>query len=762
MPSFTERNFTGGELDPALHARADLTKYQTGLRTLRNFIIQKQGGVTKRGGTLFIGEVKDSGATQRLIPFEFNKEQAYILEFGDRYMRVIRNDGYVLDDSTAVSIAGATQTGPITVEATGHTFADGDEIFISGVGGMTELNGKRYIVSGVAGDFFNLSGVDGGDYAAYTSGGTATAIFELATPYLESELPLLKYTQSADVLTIAHPSHAQRNLSRTDHDAWTLATISYSPGISPPSSISVSQGGGGGGDFNKDYKYVVTAVAEDGEESLQSAPASLTTNSLDGTHYAVISWSTVADAEYYNVYKAESEVSNVYGWIGESKTLSFKDYNLLPDVTDTPAEDRNPFDAVGNYPGVVGYYQQRQIFGRTDNNLQTLYASQSGQFNSFRLSRPTKADDAIERTIASETVNEIRHLVDMDALLILTSAAEWRVTEGENAVLTPATVGFRRQTKYGCSHVRPVVVGDTVIFAQSGGRRLRDMAYRFQSDGFGGNDISILSEHLFKTSTIRDMAYAQEPDSVIWVVMADGSLNAVTYQKEHQIWGWHRHDTDGTFESVATIPESENDATYFIVKRTINGEIKKYVEKLQFRDFTDETDVWFVDCGLQYNGTPTTTITGLDHLEGQTVSAVADGVVENNLTVTNGSVTLAAAASLVTIGLRYTGQVETLDIDVEFAKDSMPNSLRNRNINVSKVLVKLLESRGGKIGPDATRLTTIRSRDLDDNYDSMDLRSREEELYIDKEWQDNGRVLIQHDEPMPMTITAIVPEFDVG
>jgi hypothetical protein len=694
MPDIPQRNFTGGELDPALHARSDLTKYRNGLATLRNFKIHPQGGVSNREGTEFILETKDSSAVSRLIPFEFNKDQAYILEFGNLYMRVFKDGGAVLD-------------------------------------------------------------------------GVGPAIYELVTPYLTADLPLLKFTQSADVMTICHPSYPEKDLSRTDHDAWTLTDISYSPTLAAPVISSVSDGGAGGGDHDKTYEYVVTAVDSAGVESLQSNAVSDTAKSLDGTHYEQITWGAVAAADFYNVYKAESEVSDVYGWIGESKTLTFRDYNLLPDISDTPAEDRDPFGAVDDYPGVVGYYQQRQIFGRTNNNIQTLFATQSGNFKSMRISRPTKADDAIERTIASKKVNEIRHFVELDNLLVLTSGGEWRVTEGQDGVMTPASIGFRQQTAYGSSHVPPVTIGNSALYVQTGGKTVRDLAYTFQSDSFAGNDLSLLAAHLFKGRQVKEWAYSAEPDGIVWTVMDDGDMLGLTYQKEHQVFGWHRHDTQGEFESVAVIPENDLDAVYVIVKRTINGATKRYVERMKPRTWLVAEDAFIVDSGLTYDGAPATTISGLDHLEGSQVVALADGNVVNvddmgvALTVTGGAITLAVAASKVHIGLSYTSDFETLDVD-PVQSVIQREAYRGKDLNVGEVVVKVKDSRGGFIGPDENNLNEMPSREVGDSYDPLDLATTEYRVPVEEDWTDNGRIFYRQTDPLPVTILAVIPDVDIG
>ena len=768
MADLPKLNFTGGEIAPSLHGRADLTKFQTGLASLRNMTIKPQGGVLNRTGTEFIGSGSEmvGQPANRLIPFEFNKDQAYILEFGSQYMRVIKDGGHVLlptDTITAITLTATVQV------FAANTYSNGDEVFITGIVGSTELNNKRFVLTSVGGASFVLSGIDGTEISAYVSGGTSAKIFTLTTPYLDAFA--LKFTQSADVMTITEKGQAPRDLARTAHDAWTLTVISYVPTIAAPAGLTANAGGTGASTFNKTYEYVVTVVDTSGQESVQSVAAGETTTALDGTHFVALGWGSVAGADYYNIYKAESEVSDIYGWIGESKTLAFRDYNLLPDITDTPPIVRDPFPGTDDFPGAVSYYQQRQVFGRTNNNRQTVFATQSGNFKSMNISRPIKADDALERTIASYTVNEIRHFVDLNALIILTSGGVWRVTEGQDGVLTPDSIGFRQQAgSRGSSDVRPVLIGDTALYVESGGRSMRDLGYSFQSDSYFGNEVSLLAKHLFEgvDRNIVDMAYAEEPDGIVWCVLDDGDVMGLTYLKEHQVFGWHRHDFDGgRVRSVAVIPSNTvTDSTsevYFLVDRTIDGDSKNYIERLKSREFAVEADSFFVDSGLTYDSVPATTISGLDHLEGEVVVALADGnVVKTNnlgttLTVTNGAITLLNAASKIHIGIPIVSDFETLDID------PLSQSVRGKPMNVSELIVKIQSTRGGKVGPNSAKLSQqLSGREVADNFAALSNKTTEVRVHVEAEWTSNGHIFIRQDDPLPMTILAVVPDVDFG
>lgn len=582
--------------------------------------------------------------------------------------------------------------------------------------------------------------------------------FELVTPYTEAQLYRLGYTQNADVMTIVHPDHDPANLNRLADDNWTLTAVVYTSTITPP-VISLDDIGSGGGDFTKFYEYVVTAVVN-GVESLPSTSELLETDSLSTTYGIQISWPSVADAEYYRIYKAVSVGSGNYGWIGESKGNSFDDFNLAPITSDAPPSDRDPFSGSGNKPSTVTYFQQRQVFANTINEPQSVFTTQTNVFNSLRTSNPARADDAITFTVAADQVNEIRHLISLDALLLLTSGSEFKVTEGQDQVLTPDTVGTRRQSANGASWVKPAVVNSTAIYVQEKGAKLRDFGYDYSVDKYTGNDLSLMSEHFFDGYTITDMTYAAEPYSILWCVRNDGVLLGLTYQREHQVYGWHQHDTQGTFESVATISEDGRDAVYVIVRRNINGVNKRYIERMESRSIKNAADSFCVDSGLSYTGPyEVSEISGLDHLEGETVSIVADGYVVPDQVVTSGSISLPRPALNVHVGLSYLPVIELLDIDVPSATETLKSQMKS----VSRVIIEVEGSRGGWVGPtNIDDMKEIKPRFDSDNYGAITLKTYKQEIFIEPDWSRGGGVRIEQRSPLPMAILSVIPKFDVS
>ena len=581
-------SFAAGELSPALHGRVDLAKYQVGLATCLNWFIHPFGGASTRAGTAFVGEVVDPAIRSRLIPFQFNTTQTYVLEFAHQRMRVIREGGYVLEAATA--IANVTRANPgIVTTAAPHGFANGDHVWIDDAVGMSTINRRRFTVAGATATTFELGDTNTSDWDTWASGGTVARFYTVATPYASADLPLLKFVQSADTMTLTHPGYAPRNLARTAHTAWKLTAIAFAPETSAPTGLASTNPG-------SVQSYVMTAVNdESGEESLASAAV----GAADAASGIV--FTPVAGCTYYNVYKHKN---GIYGFIGRVKAGStFTDTNIVADTADTPPIQRNPFAAAGDWPGCSTWHDGRQWFARTDKGPQTLWASQSANFRNMSVSEPTRDSDAITRTIASREVNEIRFLLSLNALLVFTSGGEWKCWAGSQSdVITPANTSLKPQGYTGISHVPPVVSGNSVLFVTPSGRKVRDLAYDLGVDAWQGKDVGLLAGHLFEGMQIEEWAYARDPDSIVWCVRSDGMLLGFTYLKEHDVYAWSRHATDGAVESVCAIQEKNETALYLSVKRTTANKTVRYVERMASRLFPDVQAAWCVDSGGRYDG----------------------------------------------------------------------------------------------------------------------------------------------------------------
>ncbi len=666
--SVIQTAFSKGELAPSLYSRVDLASYHVGAATLRNFFVDVRGGASTRPGTQFIGVCRDSTKDVRLIPFQFSTVQTYALEFGEMYMRVILDGGQVLEPS--INISAATKANPCVVTANSHGYSNGDEVYITGVGGMTQLNGGSFVISSVTTNTFALKDVFGDNinstlYSTYTSGGTVARVFTLGTPYAASDLALLKFAQSADVITLTHPDYDAYDLTRTAHWIWTLTAINFQPLISAPTSPSATPSASG----STEYWYVITAVdATTGEESRVSTTAvaaSSATMSQTAGAYVTVSWTASSGAGQYNIYRAPEipgaapPTGTLFGFVGSTEGVSFKDVNIAPDFSDAPPQARNPF-ADDNNPGAVCYYAQRKGFAASNAFPETFWLTQVGNYSNMDVSNPTRATDAITATISSQQVNAIKHMVPMQSLILLSSSGAWLISGGGAATpITPSTVDGKPQAYNGCSDVPPLVINYDIIYVQSKGSIVRDLAYNFYVNMFTGTDLSVLSNHLFFGKKITEWTWAEEPFKIVWAVRNDGLLLSLTYLKEQDVYGWARHDTQGRFRSICSISEGDVNAVYMVVERILHGRYVKCIERFANRVYNgDITQAWAVDCGLRYPLTYLNAVCSPTEATGDDVEFIIDnalftsGMVGNRIHINNGIADIIAFNSTTSVQVR--------------------------------------------------------------------------------------------------------------
>lgn len=737
------RSFAGGEITPELHGRIDLTKYQTGLALCRNFVVLPHGPVTSRPGLRFCAETRTSAKRTRLIPFAYSADQTVVLEFGDQYIRFLVGGQALLESSKAVvSIVGSTVT------VTAHGYATGDDVFI----------GNRFHRITVTGaNTFTTADLWGG--ATTASGTTAARVYTLVSPYVEADLFDLHYAQNADVLTIAHPGYAARQLARLGATNWTLTAISFAPTATAPGAPTVVPTIATAGNLSP-QRYVVTAIAADGVTESLASPSTGTSNNLSAAgNFNTISWSAVAGASRYYVYKQRG---GSFGYIGQTVGTSIVDDNVLADTSKTPPEDIYKLNtAPGDYPAAVTYYEQRRWFAGTASEAQTVWATRNGTESNLTSSLPSQEDDGLEFRLAARQQNAIRHLVPLADMIALTAGGEFRIFADGAPAITPTSLSIKPLGYSGASNVQPALTSRSILYVQAQGSRVRELVYAAGPDAQPAqtSDISIMAPHLFNGYTITDVAYCRAPVPMMWCVRSDGTLLGMTYVPEQQVYGWHQHTTDGTFESVAVVGEGSEDVLYAVVRRTVNGRTVRYVERLQSRLFVAQADAFCVDSGLTYQGAPATTISGLRHLEGRTVQVLADGAVHPTRTVTGGSITLDAPASIVHVGLGYNSDLQTLPLAFEGA--AAGGQFLRKNVNA--VALRVTQSSLVKAGPAFNKLSEYPDREVTDNYDNPPaLRTAELRMAIGPSWNSDGGVCVRRDQPVPLTVLSMALEVASG
>lgn len=607
-----------------------------------------------------------------------------------------------------------------------------------------------------------------GYFRFHTQGGTVLSggvPFEVANPYAAADLFDIHYVQSNDVLTLVHPNYPPYELRRQGPTTWTFTTISFTPPTPLTTAPTLIRSGGGDPSASPPvppqqkytYLYVVTAIGPDGvSESVASPEASTSANLFETGQIIRIQWTAVTGATRYLVYKYQG---GLFGYIGQTTGLFIIDDNISADLSKTPPQYDNAFASPGDYPGAVSYYEQRRCFAGTINSPQNIWMTKSGTESNLSFSLPLKDDDRINFRVAAREANTVRHIVPLSQLLLLTGSAEWRVTSINSDAITPTTISVRPQSYVGASNVQPVVINNTLIYGSARGGHVRELAYNWQANGFLTGDLSLRAPHLFDNLEVLDMAYAKAPIPLVWFVSSNGKLLGLTYVPEQQIGAWHQHDTDGVFESIAVVAEGNEDVLYAIVRRTINGQSKRYVERMQTRQFDNQNDAFFVDCGATYSGAPTTTISGLTWLEGKTVNILADGAVHPQRVVTGGAITLDNEASKVHIGLPITADMRTLPVALGLQDGSFG---QGRVKNINKIWLRVFRSSGIFAGPDFNMLVEAKQRTTESYGAPPVLKSEEIEIMTTADWNDSGQLAVRQSDPLPLTVVSVTMELSVG
>lgn len=579
--------------------------------------------------------------------------------------------------------------------------------------------------------------------------------YEVAMVYGEDELFGVHYVQSADVLTLCNTAHAPRELRRLGALSWSFSTINFAPNVDAPTGITAAATPGASPGTPTDHTYAVTTVGTGAfEESFISASDTCSNNLFDDGAFNTITWTGATGAQRYNVYKLSS---GLWGYIGQADGLSFVDDNINPDISKTPPEANSPFTGAGNFPGAVSYYEQRRWFGGTLNKPQTLWATRSGTESNMTYSIPSRDNDSLEFRVAATQANTIRHLVPLSRLIALTSAAEWIITSVNSDAVTPTSASVKPQSFIGGNDAQPVVVNSNMIYAAARGGHAREIAYSRDANGYLTGDLSLRAPHLFDGLTIVDIAYSKSPYPIVWMVSSNGKLLGMTYVPEQQVGAWHRHTTDGVFESCCVVSEGDDDVLYVVVRREIEGEQRRYIERMRPRHFATPEEAFFVDSGVTYSGAPTTTVHA-GHLIGKTIAILADGgVLTQRVVPADGIVELDGEYSVVTYGLPILADGQTLPLALE-----VQGFAQGKPKNVNKIFPKVFESSSMKAGPTFDELRDWKQR-TDEPYDTPPrLITAEIEIDIDPAWSAEGQLCFRQEDPLPLTITAMTIDFAVG
>lgn len=735
-----KNSFNAGELSPLLAGRTDIAKYASGCSEMTNFIPTVQGAAIRRPGTKFVAEVKDSSKRVWLARFQFNFQQSFILEFGDQYIRFYHNHGQLL------------------------------------------------------------------------SGGVP---YEISTPYILADLTnsdgsfALSMAQSGDVIYIAHRKYAPRKLSRISNTSWTLTALEITTGpfkqnntdktvtVTADSLVMYI------GSTFAEYSTTLTASSEifsasmvgeifqieltsDGKIKPWAATKSVALSDLCRNELKYYGVNEVTDAGSDSIYKTGYvSPAHTYGgrfdgdevswWyladqVGVCKITAYTSATkveatvirqIMPVTTTTTTQtwawSKAYWNTTDGYPSHVTLFRERLVFARDT----TVWFSVAGDYENFSAKEFGEIldDSAITSQVPFDSTSQITYLISTKSgLLIGSTDGEALISEGSSGQpFSPTNYKAVNTSSYGSRGVAPIKVDSAVLFVQKSGKKLREAQYDFNTDNIIAADVTLLAEHITGDGII-DMAFHKEPYSVLWCARADGVLLGFTYNKMQEVTGWHKHQLggDGIVEAVQVIPRYNGiqDDLWLVVRRTINGTTKRYIEYME-ADYTTgdaQEDCYYVDCGATYSGAATATISNLTWLESETVRVLNNGASEADKTVSGGVITLQSSTTKAQIGLPYTPILTTM----KFEGGSQNGTSQGKTKRVSKIIVRLLNSLGVKVGSSG-------------KYYSLDLRSPNTPMDTpnplltgdiisspDSGYETDAQISITSDYAYPITLIAIM------
>lgn len=432
---------------------------------------------------------------------------------------------------------------------------------------------------------------------------------------------------------------------------------------------------------------------------------------------------------------------------------------VITSTTGSGASATASVDSVGDYPGAVSYFEQRRWFGGTYTRPNNLWATRPGTESDMSYSLPSQDDDRIAVRVAAREANRILHIVPLAQLMLLTGAAEWRVSPLNSDAITPSSMSVRPQSYVGASSVQPLVIGASMIYGAGRGGHLRELGYNYEAGGYISGDVCLRAPHLFDNLTIVDLAYSKAPSPVVWAVSSSGKMIAMSYVPEQQVGGFSTIETKGSIESVCVVAEGDEDIVYVEVLRTVNGQTVRFVERMVERRYTELKECIFVDCAGTYRGEARTEIAGLSWLEGETVNILADGAVEPPQVVKDGKITLTYPAEVVHVGLPFTADMKTLPVAMALQDGSYGSGHKK---NVREVFFRVVNSSGTQAGPSFDKLAEYPARSTEFAGSAPDPITDEVGFQIQPQWSQGGQVCVRQKYPLPLRIVSMTTVLELS
>lgn len=828
--------FTGGEISAEVANRVDLDKYQFAVLQAYNCLIKPHGPIYRRPGMKYMARTRYSDKACILVPFNGADSTDYLLEIGEKYIRVHKNGLYInievvtpytadmLQDLRFVQSADTMfiASGKYPVKQLARysdadwRFADFEitDMYFDESTTLENYSGISYTVPGsynfqptVTGEYqIDIAGAGGGGGGRESSGGSYQGT---------------KGTQGATygaggggIGGIAGTKYKD-NAGKTGANGWVKILYTGNKELTPS---------GTQGDITlKSNKNIFASSKPGAYIKLKQEIASKTVSTSNGTTERVRvgeNWKVISHGTWSGSFAIEKS-DDGESWKEYRKYTSKDDYNpsesgsvtepvflravctissgtctvdltamaynaegvvKLTEITSDSTAKAHVEKELGStdmttnflwgawseefgYPQTLCFFQDRLCFGGTKKQPYMVWMSRTGDYGNFSVEKASGTvtdDSAVALAFVSRKQFKILHLIASTDLIVLTAGNEWTVSGSDT--VTPSKAVPKMQTTRGCSNVEPLMIGGRIVFVQGRGSTVRDMAYSYETDSYGGNDLTLLAKHIIENVQIVDSAYKQEPDSTIYFVRSDGTMACLSYIMEQKVYAWSTIETQGKIEAVAAVQEGDEDIIYLVVQREINGAIVRNIEYLAKNPAKSNNpdDYIMLDNAIEYSTAEKSSgETEIDaaELAGEKVTVIGDGRMYSGLTVSqDGTVTLPTAVQHAFIGLPYRSIVELPNVEIKTGDGTM----QGRKKQISNCILRLSNSLGGMVGPDINTMDLM-------NFDEQNAVSDIKLFTGDKHmtlpiggFNNEGRVIIVTDEPYPFNLLAVVREVSFG
>jgi hypothetical protein len=809
-----QTNFTAGEISPRLVGRTDIDRYANAAALIQNAHPVIHGGAVRRPGTLYVAATKTSAKRSRLVPFVFSRDAAYMLEFGDLYVRIFKDGVYTgvelvtpyndeaIDDIDYVQgsdtmflahdavpvqrlrrfsdTAWDLSAAPFLVEPfeeQGHIPAAALTLSLATVGaGRTATAASGVFLPGDVGRDL-VSGYGLATITGYTSATVVTITITIA--FSGTALASGAWSLGLSPQAIVKPSAMDPVASVIDLSAGltraanlTLSALTGAITVAASAAVFVV------GDIGK-VIYADSGVATITAFTDSTHVDATTSADFISTTYAQGGYGITGDAWRSGDVGKYVRINDGLVQITAFTSAAAVKARIITALDGTVASpplawslESTVWSAANGYPRSVTLHEQRLVAAGSVRYPQTIWGSRTGEYLDF--TKGVADDDGYSFTIASDEVNPISYVASLRNLVVHTYGGEFSLQGGVEKPITPTNVRIRPESAHGSKSVRPVLVGKESVFVQRSGRKVRSMGYRFDFDGYASPDLAVLAEHI-TLSGITAMAYQQEPDLLLWAVRGDGAILTCTIDRDQAVIGWARHYTAGAFESVATLPAGDVDQTWVIVRRTVNGATVRYIERFDasFEPLLAAAPTGYPpltqpavfgctsDCAVVVdNASGQTVFTGLAHLEGRTVWVLADGSVMPDQVVTGGQITLTRASYRTLIGLPFVSRITLLTPEIGTGS----GSAQGNSMRTSELTLRFLNTLGAKVVDDEGNEQVVPFRRFGPDLLDQPAETRTENVRVELlGWKrGSAAVSVVQDQPLPLHLLAAIRKHQVN